>query len=113
LHFSIVKECILVGVQEVKRCFQGYWNPVVHKEQFLPINQYMKNEINLFPCELLCLSNTCFIQCCSPFQYFSSLAIWKCDPWDQTHTLYKMGREYCQSLIHRPATTLIESPSEL
>ncbi len=24
LHFSIVKDCILVGVQEVKRCFQGY-----------------------------------------------------------------------------------------
>lgn len=23
LHFSIVKDCILVGVQEVKRCFQG------------------------------------------------------------------------------------------
>lgn len=24
LHFSIVKHCILVGVPEVKRCFQGY-----------------------------------------------------------------------------------------
>ena len=64
LHFSIVKDGILVGVQEVSDVSRVIEIPLYIRSKFLPINQYMKNEINLFPCDLWFLSNAlpCFIR---------------------------------------------------
>ena len=59
LHFSIVKDGILVGVQEVSDVSRVIEIPLYIRSKFLPINQYMKNEINLW-----FLSNAlpCFIR---------------------------------------------------
>ena len=65
LHFQLSDIGILVGVRrlncEVPRVIEI---PLYIRSKFLPINQYMKNEINLFPCDLWFLSNAlpCFIR---------------------------------------------------